>query len=241
MKKVGRFSFRELEANFTVLSEEEQKQFVGGYHYYNHKGEFIMQAGGSDEIRVLSESEYNPLDPHIGRKLQTGSHGTSLSNSSGNRAIKKIVGDLANKIIGYNISGVGILINYGTASGAILGLTEDYGPVALVYNRNDLTNSMATLVNALHHESVHYQQYLSQGSLFDPEKTYTGVRNENEAYELQTSQPGFLSLPKAFREKVLDAWLTYCDQSVINKNRIKVKCGLPNHNSSGSYGYPGSL
>ena len=85
MKKLTKINLKGLEKKMNVICEDVQRNYVGGYAYYDQNGTKLGQVGNSTDIRICSADAYSTAFGSCGSgSASSGSQviGTSLVTSS---------------------------------------------------------------------------------------------------------------------------------------------------------------
>lgn len=179
MKKLSRKNLDELAKVMPVLSETEQKAFVGGTVYCDLSGNYLGKVGVGDDLKFISQSDFNYYKDNNLEGM-----GVSLGglNDAGLEGFIKNHFSFDNKII-----------RTSEQSELGAGLTENGN---LKINTNHFAwNNYYDALSVLEHEAYHYQKrhYIFTG-------TADKIENELETYRYQMHTSTFDKTSKEFQQ-----------------------------------------
>lgn len=189
MKKVTKKNLDELAKVMPVISRNRQTGYVGGTIYFDLSGNKLGTVGSSNELRVLSLSEWNDYQnaPGINTELDGSKLGISLSNASD--VTKTMVATSFAQSYGFMVAQVNSNVDIGADAGIQPG-----SPNVLLINSNSMIfNNLDDLINTIHHEQYHLTGAVEGTS-----------QNEIGAIEYQISQPGYISTSNDYKIKTGD-------------------------------------
>lgn len=205
-RKLTRKNLDELAKVMPVLSEEVQACCWGGAVYFDENGNRLNRVGSSDEIRVISTTEFNQIlqlsvdDPDCnygGEALK------SSSESIKNKIFQFYVSQYAPNATSYKIGNSNGNFAHSTSDGKIVINESSSG----IYNENDL-------ISVLQHENIHLS-YLSGGFSGNVDDNTARLMFSSLEYELNTlmkqiSLPEFQYTSTIFKESIAlaihDTW-----------------------------------
>lgn len=218
MKTLNRMSLDELAKIMPVLSEEEQRQCVGGTAFYNTSGDFIADVGPGDNIRITTRDILDKLK--LGSEIM-GDRSYSESNSWGSplkeakmkpEEITKMLSHIVGEDMGAKFS-EGIDYTSGSIYDALTFMYSAEGTPNTFGLRVDLAGLSVQKVSSFRstyfHEDVHRNNY-----------TGSSWERENIAYTQQTNQEGFTSLDESYRLQIKEGWILQYSNSPGNSGNI---------------------
>jgi hypothetical protein len=190
MRKLTRKNLDELAKEMSVISEIQQKTFIGGTFYFDYSGNYLGKIGDSNEMQIGTSV------------IDSGSIPFSIASAE---TVEKVLTTMGNAI---GISG-DVRIAYG--NGNYQGGVDENGQIFVNYQGNIFgENNYFDFLSLLHHE--HYHQTTQSGY------TFSSGQNEFQALMYEINQPGFQNTSQYYKENTLNDYYSYYDSGYLSGN-----------------------
>lgn len=224
MKELKRLSLDELAKVMPVIEEEEQKQYVGGTHFYDYQGNMLGEIGNEGDIRIISENNYNDLK-NKNDYNNYSSWGVPIQQA---KLESESVKNILSSVTGYSPNT--FLITSGISNDEAKTLYINPTTYLIEIDMTSLTiKDVNCMLSTMSHESYHIAHSNDKDAYGNPLSDW---EHEKNAYLNQTSDSNFKSLPLEYRQKIAGFWeaqaATQYSGALPNSVSISIRsrCGL---------------
>ena len=177
MKKLTKKSLNELAKVMPKIAEKQQRELIGCAKYYNHNGEYLGMIGTGDEMRVISNSDF---DVYAAGIYEEGTlFGIGLLDASDTEKMAVLTNFLP-----FGITGVEFLDE--PVKGQQAGLDSNGN---FYINKNGfILENASSIVNTIVHEEYHFDNEHYTGSISDGQELDTLMYQINDSSYENTNQ-----------------------------------------------------
>ena len=184
MKKLSRKNLDELAKVMPVLSETEQRMFVGGTVYCDLSGNYLGKVGAGDDLKFIAQSDFNYYrDNHIEgmgdsfSELSRAAQTTFVMNHSSFKYGQIAISNNSDRDLAAEVLEGGVKI----------------------YKYDSVWNNYHDALSTLEHEWYHFdnKHYITTGTIVD-------VQEEIETYIAQINSAGFANTSYEYKKRVAE-------------------------------------
>ncbi len=224
-RKITRKTLDELAKSMPVLTEQEQRECVGGTYFYDLNGHFIGKYGTTDTLRFISKEEYDYKSSNFG-SAPPDNWGSSLSDLGSTERYTIVHNMLKDN---FNVDVIVGPIKSGNVSevmgflpNGVLGIRPDNSTIFTNYN---------AFMSTLQHEADHYNSSFYSSGMAGSGNNEGAIKTEEfRVYENQVKSQFFKNAPYDYKYRTAVGWIDLLDDSdnmIAMRKYIAVACGLP--------------